>query len=141
MQDELVMEGDTVGLWRRGRRTAGLDLAAVTRVVVVRFGSGLVHGEEPFVVVEAPPKILVLPFLAAGSRELLAALVRRGGRTQLWEAECDPLPLRWRRRLLGALPLFPLPRVALHAIDSKPRWQERGPRPLADLPAVAGELV
>ena len=140
MQDQLVVEDGTAGVWRNGRRTAGIDLAAVTRIVVVRFASDVFQGDEPFVVVEAPPKILVLPFLAAGSRELLSALAQ-SGQVQLWEAECDGLPLRWRRRLFGALPLFPLPRLAIHPIGTKPSWRERGPRPLADLPAVAGEIA
>lgn len=141
MQDRLVVEGDTAYVRRDGRRLADIDLAAVTRIVVVRFGSDLVHGDEPFVVVEAPPKVLVLPFLAEGSRALLSTLMQRGGPAQLWEAECDGLPLGWRRRLLGALPLFPLPRLAVHPIETKPRWLERGPRPLADLPALAWEIA
>jgi hypothetical protein len=138
MEDQLVVDGDTVGLWRQGRRLAVFDLAAVTRVVIVRAASAIFHGDEPFVVVEAPPNLLVLPFLAAGSRELLSTLAQRDGQAQLWEAECEGLPMRWRRRLLGALPLFPVPRTAVHPMQTKPDWREYGPRPLADLRALTG---
>lgn len=133
----LVVGADDVSLPQARGGPGRLPLSSVRRLILVRFGAGLLHGEEPFLVVDGGPWLLVAPFLSGGAAAMLAALRRHA--PPLLEAEADMLPWRWRRRLGGWLPLFPLPALAWQPASSLPRWPLRGPRPYDDLAAVAPE--
>ncbi len=131
--DHLVLEGRRLQLCdAAGRVRARFELDALERVLVVRLASALLHGDEPFLVLLGGGQALALPLSAAGALEQALPALAPPGAT-LWQAEAETLPSAWRKRVLGALPLFPLPRLALHDARTLPPWPWRGPVALAQL--------
>jgi hypothetical protein len=131
--DHVVLEGRRLQLCdAAGCVRAGFALDALEQVLVVRLASALVHGDEPFLVLQGAGHALTLPLGAAGALEQTLPALAPPGAT-LWRAEAENLPLAWRKRVLGVLPLFPLPRLALHDASTLPPWPRRGPHALVQL--------
>jgi hypothetical protein len=103
-------------------RTLDLALAAEFEKLVWTFpADALFHGEESFYVAFLPDRVWVLPYFTAGIRALLEAVgPSLGARAALFRAEVAGCPLRWRRRVIGLLPLFPIPALGSYPLRTAP---------------------
>lgn len=101
------------------------DVNDVTHLYVVQQENPLYQGDEPFYALVVGAAVWVIPHFTAGLTELLAAvrppLERRRGVVSVQDAR---LPWSWRRRLLGVLPLFPIPSLGSYPLSSLPRWSQ-----------------
>lgn len=124
MRDEsLRVDGPTIALIVNGKVLDKANVNDVTRLYVVTLENPIYQGEEPFYALVVGRVVWVIPYFTAGLQALLAAvrpvLERVRGVTQVKGA---PLPWAWRKKLLGWLPLFPIPRLDCYPVAELPEW-------------------
>jgi hypothetical protein len=120
MDDGIEFRDGTATLRLGGRPAARLEAGAVEAVWLLR-QDPLVHEDEPLTVIAAGPVLWLVPWPTRGAGAFLAALAARPG-VAFRGGVLTRVPLQWRARLLGVLPLFPTPRLA--------------ERPARELPAI-----
>lgn len=139
MPDELLQVCEQrVEMIVGGRVMATANPDEISRLYLVVSDDPLYHGEEPFYVVLFKDFLWVIPYFTLGAESFLrAVLPRLEARRAIFKAVSPAMPVAWRKKLLGALPLFPVPRLAQHPLSPLPDWQERGPLRLSEIPEFA----
>ena len=124
-----------------GRPRDAADCGTIERLVVVRHEDPLFHGDEPFFVAVFPDRLWVVPDCTPGVDRFIKALAPRlSQEKRVYRALTPPRPFGWRKKIMGFLPLFPIPRLAAHPLSSQPHWHESGPYSPAEVEEVAFEL-
>ncbi len=140
-KDRLEVSDGTVRLIAGGRTAAEAACEAIDKLFVVVHEDPLFQGDEPFYVAVFADRLWVVPDDTPGIGEFLGALapaLDRGRR--VYRAVSPPRPFAWRKRVLGLLPLFPIPRLAAHPLSTIPAWREEGPFAPAEVAELAAEL-
>lgn len=88
---------------------------------VVSLQNGLFQGEEPFYVLSFPTVAWVVPDDTRGLVQLWKA-IKPLMQNRIERVEDAHLPWRLRRRVLGLIPLFPLPTLGSFPLSSMPSW-------------------
>lgn len=97
--------------------------ADIQSLFVVSLENPLFTGDEPFFVAVFSGFLWVIPEDTHGLRDFIQAVAPRLEETRaVYRAVSPPRPWRWRRRVLGFLPLFPTPALGCHPLSSKPDW-------------------
>lgn len=140
-RDRLEVSGGRARLIVGGRRADEADCGAIERLTVVVHEDALFHGDAPFFVAAFPDRLWVIPEGTPGLSEFFRALAPRLTREKrVYRALTPPRPFGWRKKILGFLPLFPIPRLAAHPPSSQPPWHESGPFSPAEVVEVAAGL-
>ena len=101
-----------------------VNIEDVARLYVITHENALFHGDEPFYVALFRDSLWVIPFFTPGVDEFIRGVSRGPGeRTAIFRAVSRPLPFRWRKRLMGFFPVFPVPRLAQHPLSTLPELQ------------------
>lgn len=100
-----------------GMVVATVVVDTLLKLYRVQFENGLFHGEERFAVAVFPGQTWVVPPFTPGLDEFWAACLKVSN--SFFEVAAPEIPWAWRKRVLGLLPLFPVPRL----------WIVRGPLP------------
>ena len=137
-EERIDVASDRATLILSGRPADTIRLAEVQQLHVVHMASGLLHGEEPFFVLVLPDRVWVVPDCISGWDALQDALTPKllpdGA---VLQASAENVPLAWRARVAGFLPLFPTPRLGCHPIRTLPHWPTCPIDP-ADLESLRG---
>ena len=101
-----------------------VNIEDVARLYVITQESTLFQGDEPFYVALFRDSLWVIPFFTAGVDEFIRSMGRGSGeRAVIFRAVSRPVPFVWRKRLMGFLPVFPVPRLAQHSLSTLPELQ------------------
>jgi hypothetical protein len=118
-----------------GSRT--LDSAAVSdirKLVWTAPADALFHGDERYYVAFLSDRVWVVPYFAGGVRGFLEALgAPLAAQGALFSGEISGCPLPWRRRVLGLLPLFPMPALGSHPLHTVPEFVSIKPASVDDI--------
>lgn len=114
-----------------------VDQAKVENVVKLFWASPaepLFHGDETYYVALLSDRLWVLPYLTSGVGEFLREVAPAlADRRALFRAKTAVVPLSWRRRLMGLIPLFPTPGLGVHPLKTLPKMQALRPISAAEI--------
>ncbi|MDB4976142.1 MAG: hypothetical protein JWN48_4483 [Myxococcaceae bacterium] len=126
-RDSIVLRGSLAEMLVAGSVRDAIELSDVHHLYVVSLVGLMPTEDETFFVVLLPNRLWVIPDVTDGLQAFLDALVPRlAAEGHVTRLVADNVPVRWRHKIGGFLPLFPLPRLDRHAVESLPlsRWEE-----------------
>lgn len=123
----IELDGERVVFSAGGASIAAGALGDIVRIDIVHHQFAVPGGyDDYFHVVEFADTAWVLPDDLPGSYALRAAVKRaRPDADIVYAVVPAALPITWRRRLFGVLPLFPEPRPLVVARSALPAWAEQ----------------
>lgn len=103
-------------------------LSELRKLYIAMHESPLYQGDEAIYVAEFPDFLWVIPEFTPGLDRFLQAIAQVFERKSLiYRTVTPPIPRAWRKKLLGFIPLFPVPSLSQQPLSSLPAWQEKGP--------------
>lgn len=119
----MTIQGDTL-LLRVGKKVLDQrESHDASALFIVTLENDLYQGEEPFYIVLFDDVAWLVPFFTVGTQNFLKAIkpsvLKKSGVQRVDEFH---LPWSWRKRQLGWLPIFPIPRLLACPRNSLPKW-------------------
>jgi len=125
MNTELRVYEDQVEMVSKNEIISTAKLFDFMKLYIVFHENALFHGDEEFYVVIFRDFLWVIPDCISGVDELLQAILSKPENlNNIFKARIPPCPFVWRKRILGTIPLFPIPRLAQHPLSTLPDWQQ-----------------
>ena len=125
--DSIRISGGIAEMLGRRAVVATVAVDTLLKLYRVQFESGLFHGEERFAVAVFPGQTWVVPPFTPGLDEFWRACMSVSMRRDAcFEVAALGIPWAWRKRVLGFLPIFPIPRLGILRDGSLPSWLESG---------------
>lgn len=129
-----MAEGGSIKLIAGARTLDVAPIGEVRQLVWTAPADALFHGEESYYLALLPDKVWVVPYFTAGVRSFLQELAPPlAARGQLFRGEISGCPVRWRRRVLGLVPLFPAPALGSHPLGTVPSFDSIKPTSVDDI--------